>query len=752
MSGKHNGTRRNRTFIDHKGRGRMKRETRNDVIVLGVMIILALVVTYPGVVDFNTRLLGIKDSYFYAWDLWWFKHALFSLHQSPLKLQTIFYPINGAPYVWSSPFNEIAGILLLPVLPLTVLFNILALLPVVLGAYFTYKLTYHLTKERMAGIISGILFGFSPFILSTMMGNLQYASIEFIPLVIFTMIRLKEEQSLRNGILFIVSSILLTLSSSSYIFYAYIPIVLYLPFSWLITDGWKTYNKTLVLYMLLSMSFVALTALLFYTPQLHTIQHSEYVKAEGIYQLLVNNQNFIDYFLPNKANFFFKHILYFFSQDQTYFSDIGIVTLFLIVLVIAFKYASREAIRWGVLAVVLYVFSLGPYLKLNGFVMFPYYGALHLIPLPYLALTKIKILSDLTQPVLLIPLLLLSTSIMAGFGVKLIIERTDIRSLSYLTVFSLIVLSVVEYYPSYPFPSVQSTVPLYYLPVRKDTGSKAVIELPASASLFDSMGNIPFVYRSMYYQMFTDKNLVGGYYNYQWDRERSFIETTPFLSELNDPLILKYGDIIPVDKHAIADYGIRQLMDLGVGYIIVNRIAYSREDYSAIHDLLKTYCGEPIYDDGYVSIFLLTKKYLSIHPGELLELGSGWYAPALNVKEMVVSRMMYQDGTIRVVGVDKPRMVKLIMGIIKPFKSTRWLTVNVNGKIINRIDLGAQEQPVLGWMSAPFMLEKGDNTIIIHSVNGTVNPYKEIGPLIQDSRPVSIGVFGLRLSDTTVTK
>ncbi len=730
----------------------MKKETRNDAIVFGVMIILALVVTYPGIIDFNTRLLGIKDSYYYAWDLWWFKHALFSLHQSPLKLQTIFYPINGAPYVWSSPFNEIAGILLLPVLPLTVLFNILALLPVVLGAYFTYKLSFHLTKERMAGITSGVLFGFSPFILSTMMGNLQYASIEFIPLVIFSMIRLKEKQSSKNGILFIVSSMLLAMSSPGYIFYAYVPLILYLPFSWLITDGWKTYNKTLILYMLLSMSFVALTALIFYIPQLHAIQHSEYVKAQGVYQLLVNNQNFIDYFLPNKANFFFKHLLYFFSKDVTYFSDIGVVTLFLIVLIIAFKYASREGTRWGILAIVLYVFSLGPYLKFDGFVMFPYYGALHLIPLPYLALTRIRLLSDLTQPVLLIPLLLLSTSIIAGFGVKLIIERTDIRSLSYLTVFSLIVLSVVEYYPGYPFPSVQSTVPLYYLPVRKDTGSKAVIELPVSASLFDNREDIPFVYRSMYYQMFTDKDLVGGYYNYQWDRERSFIETTPLLSELNDPLILKYGDIIPVDKHAIANYGIRQLMDLGIKYIIVNRIAYSQEDYSAIHDLLKAYCGEPIYNDGYVSIFLLTKAYLSVHQGELMELGEGWYAPALNVKEMVVSRMMSQDGTIRIIGVERPRMVKLMMGIIRPFKSTRWLTINVNGTIINRINLQAQEQPVFGWESVPFMLEKGDNTIIIHSVDSPVNPYKEIGPLIQDARPVSIGVFGLRLSDTTSTK
>ena len=208
----------------------MKKETRINAIVFGVMIVLALAVTYPGIVDFNSRLLGIKDSYFYAWDLWWFKHAVFSLHQSPLKLQTIFYPISGAPYVWSSPLNEIAGILLLPVLPLTVVFNLLALLPVVLGAYFTYKLVYHLTKERMAGIAGGVVYGFSPFIISTMMGNLQYASIEFIPLVIFMMFRMKEVQSLRNGLLFIVSSILLALSSPSYIFYAYLPIILYLSF------------------------------------------------------------------------------------------------------------------------------------------------------------------------------------------------------------------------------------------------------------------------------------------------------------------------------------------------------------------------------------------------------------------------------------------------------------------------------------------------------------------------------------------
>ena len=752
MSRKHSGIKRNPIFIEHDRRRRMKKETRTNAIVFGVMVVLALAVTYPGIVDFNSRLLGIKDSYFYAWDLWWFKHALFSLHQSPLKLQTIFYPISGAPYVWSSPLNEIAGVLLLPVLPLTVVFNLLALMPVVLGAYFTYKLVYHLTKERMAGIAGGVVYGFSPFIISTMMGNLQYASIEFIPLVVFMMFRMKEDQSLRNGLLFIVSSILLALSSPSYIFYAYLPIVLYLPFSWLITDGWKTFNKTFVLYIFLSMGFVALSALIFYAPQIYALHHSGYVKAEGIYQLLVNNQNFIDYFLPNKSNFFFKNILYFYSKDVTYFSGIGMVTLFLIVLVAAFKYEPRESIRWGILAIVLYVFSLGPYLKLNGFVLFPYYGSLHMIPLPYLALSKLKILSDLTQPAMLIPLLLLSTAVIAGFGAKLIIERTDIRSLSFVTILSLIVLALAEYYPGYPFPSVQSTTPLYYAPIRKDVRTKAIVELPASASVFDNRQNIPFIYRSMYYQMFTEKSLVGGYYDYQWDRESSFIKTTPFLSELNDPLILRYGDIIPVDKHAIADYGIRQLMDLGVGYIIVNRLAYDQEDYGALHKLLQAYCGEPIYNDGYVSIFLLTRAYLSVHRGELTELGSGWYAPALNVKEGMVFRMMSQDGTIKVLGVDKPRMVKLLMGIINPFKSIHWLTVNVNGKMINRIDLAAQQQPVLGWMSGPFMLEKGDNTIVIHSIDSPVNPYTAIGPLIQDSRPMTIGVFGVKISDTTAKK
>lgn len=727
----------------------MHQESKNNLIVFIFIVLLALIVTYPAIVHFNTRLLGIKDSYFYAWDLWWFKHAVFSLHRSPLKLYTIFYPINGLPYVWLSPLNEIIGIILLPVLPLTIVFNTLALLPIVLSTYFTYKLVYHLTKERLAGMVGGVLFGFSPFLLFTMMGNLQYASIEFIPFVILSMLKLKENQSLKNGIMFIIASILLAMSSPSYIYYAYIPIILYLPLSWLIADGHRVFNKLLLLYILLSMGFVALTALIFYTPQLYAIQHSEYVRAEGLSQLLLNNQNFLDYFLPNKANFLLKKILYFISKDQVYFSNIGIMTILLIILAAAFKYESRELIRWGIFAALLYVFSLGPYLRFNGLVMVPYYNVLHFVPLPYLALTKIKLFSYLTQPSLLIPTLLLTTAILAGFGAKLIIKQTGLRTLSYATLFSVMLLSVIEFYPGYPYPSVQSTMPMYYLPIKKDISTKAIIELPASATMFEHPENIPFVYRSMYYQMFTKKLLVGGYYNYQWDRALSFIKTTPFLSQLNDPFILRYGDIIPVNKEAIANYGIRQLMDLGIGYIIVNRLAYSDEDYSAINSLLKTYCGTPFYDDGYVSIFILTKAYLSVHPGELIELGSGWYEPGLNVKDGFVYRIMGQDGVIKVMGVEKPRMVRIVMGILRPFKSIKWLTVDVNGGLIDRIDLQGQEEPAIGWMSRPFKLEKGDNTIIIHSVDSAVNPYKELGPIVQDSRPVTIGVFGFKLSDTT---
>lgn len=730
----------------------MKSEGKINFIILLFVILISLLVTYPGIEHFNTRLLGIKDSYFYAWDLWWFKHALFSLHKSPLELQTIYYPINGVPYVWSSPLNEIAGIILLPILPITILFNILALLPIVLGTYFTYKLVYYLTKERFAGLTSGILFGFSPFVFFTMMGNLQYASIEFIPLVVFTMLKLKQEQSVKNGISFIIASILLSMSSSSYIFYAYIPIVLYLPFSWLVTDGIKPFNKLLLLYILLSIGFVTLVALIFYSSQLYAIQHSEYVKAEGISQLLVNNQNFLDYFLPNKANFFFKRILFFVSKDQTYFSNIGIITLMLIILAIVFKYETKELWRWGILALLVYVFSLGPYLKFNGFVMFPYYSALHFIPLPYLLLTKVRLLKDLTQSYLLIPLLLLLSAIMAGFGATIIIKQTGMKLLSLFTLSILMILALLEYYPGYPFPSVQSTMPAYYELPKKDINTNAIIELPASANIFENIWDIPFIYRSMYYQMFTHKAIVGGYNPYQWDKALTFIKTTPFLSQLDDPFILRYGDIIPVDKDAIANYGIRDLMELGINYIIVNKLAYDQQEYSAINDLLRTYCGAPFYDDGYVSIFILTKAYLSVHLPELIELSTGWYAPHLNEKDKIIYRVMSQDGIIKVLGVKKPRWVRLIMGIMSTFKSIRWLTLDVNGKTVDRIDLGTLEQPIVGWISSPFMLEKGDNTIIIHSVDPPVNPLKEIGPVVQDTRPVTISVFGVRLSDTTIKK
>jgi len=727
----------------------MKKETKKNAIIFVVILILTVVFTYPDIIKFNIRLLGIKDSYFYAWNLWWFKHAVFTLHHSPLKLTTLFYPINGIPYIWSSPLNEITGILLLPILPLPVLFNILALMPIIFGTYFTYKLVYYLTGERVAGITSGILFGFSPFIVSTMMGNLQYSSVEFIPLVVFTLIKLKNDPTTRNGLMFILASVLLAMSSPSYIFYAYIPIIVYLPFSWLIKDGGKMWNKNFLLYTLLSMGFIALFALVFYLPQWDIIKHSEYVKASGISQLFLNNQNFLDYFLPNKSNFFFGRILRFVSKDQAYFSDIGIVTIFLITLAIIFKYETKEVIRWGIFAIILYIFSLGIYLKFNGFVTYPYYGSLHMIPLPYLAISKIKLLSHLTQPALLIPLLLLSTSVIAGFGVKLIIKGVGVRLLGFITAISLIFIALVEYYPGYPFPSVQATMPAYYMPIRKDRVTKAIVELPASASVFYRRKDIPFIYRSMYYQIATGKALVGGYYNYQWARAQSFIKTTPFLSELDNPFTLIYGDIIPVNKQPIANYGIRKLMNLGIGYIIVNRLAYNPADYTAITNLLKSYLGQSFYDDGYVSIFVLSKAYLSANPGELMELGSGWYKPGLNTKQKIVFRMMNQNGIIKILGVQKPRKVKLIMGILRPFKSIKRLIITANDKVIGRINLNLTNQLALGWESNPFILKKGNTVITIHSVEKPVNPRKVLSPYMSDSRPVTIGVFGVKLSDTT---
>jgi hypothetical protein len=152
------------------------------VVFFGLLTVAA---TWPLVLHFTDRVPGwyIADNYEYLWKMWWFKHALFDLHQSPLVAPQLFYPegfqlanaelvplatVLGLPLTWA--WGEIPT------------YNLIILMSFVLSGWAVFALLYKITRSVWAGLLAGTLFVLSPYHVVRYGGILPLSSVEGLPL------------------------------------------------------------------------------------------------------------------------------------------------------------------------------------------------------------------------------------------------------------------------------------------------------------------------------------------------------------------------------------------------------------------------------------------------------------------------------------------------------------------------------------------------------------------------------------------
>lgn len=109
---------------------------RTNLKALGFYTLLALAVTWPLALHLHDRVPGFfkADNYEYLWKMWWFKHAILDLRQSPLVAPDIFYPMGfQLAHAELTPLHTVLGLPLTAVLGEVVTYNIFALLSFVIA-------------------------------------------------------------------------------------------------------------------------------------------------------------------------------------------------------------------------------------------------------------------------------------------------------------------------------------------------------------------------------------------------------------------------------------------------------------------------------------------------------------------------------------------------------------------------------------------------------------------------------------------
>ncbi|MCL4479027.1 MAG: hypothetical protein M1381_08030 [Deltaproteobacteria bacterium] len=153
----------------------------HKLIVFSIYIIISVIITYPAILNIRTAYIGNgSDPELFMWFIKWVQYAIGHFHD-PLISRHILFP-DGVNLMWNSS-------IILPALilsPLTKFFgaifsyNIIVIGALCLSAFTAYIATLRFVNSHSASFFSGLIYGFSPYMIAQSMGH-PHVTLAFIP-------------------------------------------------------------------------------------------------------------------------------------------------------------------------------------------------------------------------------------------------------------------------------------------------------------------------------------------------------------------------------------------------------------------------------------------------------------------------------------------------------------------------------------------------------------------------------------------
>ncbi len=161
--------------------GTVHKSIIHKLIVFSIYIIISVIITYPAIVHISTAYIGSgADSELFMWFIKWVQYAIVHF-QNPLISRHILFP-GGVNLMWNSS-------IILPALILSYLtkfygaiftYNIIVIGALCLSAFTAYIATLRFVNSHSASFFSGLIYGFSPYMIAQSMGH-PHVTLAFIP-------------------------------------------------------------------------------------------------------------------------------------------------------------------------------------------------------------------------------------------------------------------------------------------------------------------------------------------------------------------------------------------------------------------------------------------------------------------------------------------------------------------------------------------------------------------------------------------
>ncbi|OBZ34282.1 hypothetical protein [Methanohalophilus sp. DAL1] len=714
----------NRKMLKYKVTEYIKSKKIN-LLALGLYTILTYLMVYlPVSINLNQTYLGHAEVVYWSHYFWWFDYAITNFI-NPLNNSMVFYPIGMDlvdsifPAFLFTPITHIFGSV--------ISYNLYVLSTFVLAGYGMFLLSKYLFEDSYIAFVTGIIFAFFPFHFGASLSHVHTFSIMWIPFFVLFFFKTYKNPTKSNIILSSLFFSINALTSWTVAVMLALFCAIYMLSNWKFTFSKKFFPK-IVIFAILSLCFMS--------PGLYLIMKNMLVNENmflGLNNFIHYSADLLGFVTPSPLHPLFEDFSNeVYSQFTGNYSENIVFIGYSVILLSAFGIYSyiKKKLDKSILfcLIIFFVLSLGPVLHVFGTYYFTDHNLTVMLPgiltkyLPFFNMIRVPSRYDI--------MVMFFFSIFAGYGLKYIFEkipRSKSNKLIICCIISLVIL--FEFMAVLPTQDVKDT-PDFYYSFQQDDNTNPIIEIPIIRSPLDSAS----VYINYYeYQKVHQKPMMGGYFN----------RVNPVYAEfMNNDSVLKTvfqgKRNIDIAKDSLSFAPLAYLkLNHGVSHVILHKKYLDQEDLN----FLLSYLGDDYIMDNSVATDPLIIYNTSSASGQsfsvnnyVMSLDNGWHG--LEYREgSIPTRWMSNNASI-IVNSNENNEANLKFRA-HSFYKPRTLKIYVNNDFY-----GQQIIPSTGFVnvSTPININKGENIILLHVVEGSDRPC-DIPELNNgDSRNLSIEI------------
>ncbi len=655
----------------------VRRAARFTGIALGVFVALTVVLTWPLAANLSSRMPGTAtwafDESTFAWNLWYFKHALLDLHTSPLHSELIWYPLGIDLILYTyNFFNALIGLPLVVAANVPLASNVTLLLATALSGFGAYLLAcYVLTTSdpharvpvRLAALLAGLIYAFaSNRAVYAALGHYDMVTTQWLPFYALYLLKTLRESGLKNALL---AGLFLALAAlAEMIFASFLALFTLI----VLLSLWREWPRRWA--ALARLALAAATAAVIWSPALIPIGR-EFLTGDyaltGWGESLKLSADLVGLVTPTDLNplatgavrgavepiAHWQAALRRVEEGKGRFGDINTVFLGWVTLalaVVGVGAGRRRPALWTWTALAFGVLALGPLLQINGRYRFSLDNLLPegvTFPLPFVLLHFIPFVNANRAPNRNSVLLMLGLAMLAAMGAAWLLEQIARRRSSVAghlsfraplaagLVAGTLAVGILLEHLAVPLPTTDARVPEVYRLIAAEPGEFAVLQLPLGwRNSFGVLGSEQT--NLQYFQTVHGKPLIGGNISRAPAYKMDYFGRIPLFKALTD--LEMYRQVDP-QTDAAARAAAADLMTLyDVRYFITTPAIPGRYPYQDTIHQTEAYAlavlplEKPAFweGDGYKAYRVIQKPVrlpLRVDvgvPGAEPYLGAGW--------------------------------------------------------------------------------------------------------------------------------